>query len=147
MHKDVSLNVWGESYIDKDGHVYIGSDPFDADLTQLLKGSVMDEDGYLFDPKSKKKYDLTDAEITLSCAFDSVSMSDDLSSGKAQGKIISSVYKGDHYQYIIRTEEEEDFIVNSPYEWNLDDVVSVDIAKENFKVKLKKDISNYEVAD
>lgn len=147
MHKDVTQNVWGESYIDKDGHVYIGSDAFEADLTQVLKGSVINEDGFLFDPKTKKKYDLTDAEIVLSCDFEAIVMSDDLSSGKAQGKIISSVYKGDHYQYIIRTEEEEDYIANSPYEWNLDDVVSVDIAKESFRVKLKKDISNYEAND
>ena len=147
MHKDVTLNVWGESYIDKESHVFIGNDAFDADLTQLIRGSIMNEDGYLFDPKTKKKYDLTDAEIILSCAFSDISISDDLSNGKAQGKIISSVYKGDHYQYIIRTLEEGDFIANSPYEWNLDDVVSVDIAKECLKIKLKKDISNYEIKD
>ncbi len=147
MHKDVTSNIWGESYIGKDGLVYIGSDAFEADLTQLLKGSVMNEDGYLYDPRSKKQYDLTDAEITLSCDFDAVNLSDDLSKGKAMGRIISSVYKGDHYQFIIRTEEEEDYIANSPYEWNLDDVVSVDIEKESFRLRLKKDISVYEKND
>lgn len=145
MHKDVSVNIWGESYIDKNGKVYIGDDAFDADLTQLLKGSVLDEEGYLVDQKTKKKYDLSDAEITLSCDFEAIKISDDLETGKAQGTIISSVYKGDHYQYIIRTEEEEDYIANSPYEWNLDDVVSVDIDKNDLRLKLKKDISNYEV--
>ena len=147
MHKDVSTNIWGESYIDKNGNVYIGSVPFEADLTKILKDSVINEDGYLYDSRTKKKYDLTDAEIVLSCPFDAVSMSDDLSNGKAQGQIISSVYKGDHYQYIVRTEEEEDYIINSPYEWNLGDVVSVDIPKDSFKIKLKKDISNYEIND
>ncbi len=147
MHKNVSENVWGESYIDKDGKVYIGEDAFEADLTKLLKGSEIDSDGYLIDKKTNKKYDLTDAEVVLSCDFDAVTMSDDLEIGKAQGTIISSVYKGDHYQYMVRTKEEEDYIVNSVYEWNLDDVVSVDIEKDSFRLKLKKDISNYEVRD
>ncbi len=147
MHKDVTNNVWGESFIDKDGLVHIGSDAFEADLTQLIKGSYINEDGYLYDPRTQKEYDLTEAKITLSCDFDAIIMSDDLTKGKATGRIISSVYKGDHYQFIIRTEEEEDYIANSPYEWNLDDVVSVDIDKKSFRMRLKKDISVYEKAN
>jgi spermidine/putrescine transport system ATP-binding protein len=54
-------------------------------------------------------------------------LSDDLSQGHSQGTIVSSVWLGDHYQYIVRTDDEEDFIANTPYQWNEGDIVSVDI--------------------
>ena len=51
---------------------------------------------------------------------------------------ISIIYKGDHYQVIIRTfEEEEDFVVDTEYVWNENDKVSVKIAPENIKLTLK----------
>jgi spermidine/putrescine transport system ATP-binding protein len=53
--------------------------------------------------------------------------SDDLTKGHSQGTIISSVWLGDHYQYIVRTDDEEDFVCNTPYQWNEGDIVSVDI--------------------
>ena len=58
--------------------------------------------------------------------------------GDACGTIISIVYKGDHYQVIIRTdEEEEDFVADTEYVWNENDRVSVKIPKDKIKLKLK----------
>ena len=58
--------------------------------------------------------------------------------GDACGSIISIVYKGDHYQVIIRTdEEEEDFVCDTEYVWNERDRVSVKIPKDKIKLKLK----------
>ena len=52
--------------------------------------------------------------------------------------LIQIVYKGDHYQVIIRTdEEEEDFVVDTEYTWNENDRVSVKIPKDKIKLKLK----------
>ena len=53
------------------------------------------------------------------------------------GEIIQIIYKGDHYQVIIRTEEEDDFVVDTEYTWNEFDRVSVKIAKEKIKLSLK----------
>ena len=57
MHKDLNENEWEDALITKDGQVVIGEDPFPCDLTQLVKGSSLDENGYVVDPKNKKKYD------------------------------------------------------------------------------------------
>ena len=65
-------------------------------------------------------------------------MTDDTSAGGAQGNIISMIYKGDHYRYIVRTEEnEEDFVLSCPDLWNTGDLVGVIIPKEKIKITLK----------
>ena len=57
------------------------------------------------------------------------------------------VWKGDHYRYIIRTEEEEDYILDSVYSWNENDLVSVSVKAEDIVLKLKKDLSEYEIKE
>jgi len=145
MHKDLTENEWEESVITKDGQVIIGEDPFPCDLTQLVKGSSLDENGYIVDPKNKKKYDFTDAKVVAECDLDAPILDDDLSKGHSQGTIVSSVWLGDHYQYIIRTDDEEDFIANTPYQWNEGDIVSVDIPVKAIRLRLKKDLDQYVV--
>ena len=146
MAKDMVENEWRNAYITKNNQIEIGEYDFDVDLTQLIKGSQIDEDGYLFDPKSGKRYDFTDAEVIATCSFESLEVYDDLSKGVGKGTLVQCLWKGDHYQDIIRTEqEEEDFVFNTPYEWNEGDIVSFDIKKENIKIKLKKELESYEV--
>ena len=51
------------------------------------------------------------------------------------------IYKGDHYQLIVRTDEnEEDFVFDTEDTWNENDRVSVLIAKDKIKLKLKQEI-------
>ena len=54
------------------------------------------------------------------------------------GEVISSIYKGDHYQVIVRTfENEEDYILDTEYTYNVGDKVGVIIPSEKIKMKLK----------
>ena len=54
------------------------------------------------------------------------------------GTVISSIYKGDHYQVIVRTnDEEEDYIIDTEYTYNLSDIVGVIINKDKIKLTLK----------
>ena len=55
------------------------------------------------------------------------------------------VWKGDHYQLIVRTEDEEDFVVDTQWTWNENDTVSVKIDSTKIKLKLKADLSKYEI--
>ena len=50
-----------------------------------------------------------------------------------------------HYQLIIRTEDEEDFIVDTEWTWNESDIVSISIDSSKIKLKLKADLSKYEI--
>ena len=61
--------------------------------------------------------------------------------GQAAGQIVSIIYKGDHYQAIIRTpEEEEDFVCDTEYTWNEFDRVSVKISPEHIKMRLTGEV-------
>lgn len=145
MEKDFTMNVYTDAYIDKNNNVCIDDTPFEADITQLVEKGKVDEEGYLID-KNNKKYDLKDADVVAEVALDKIEIIDDIESEKAQivGEIIDSVYKGDHYQYIVRTESEEDFVLISPFTYNLFDKVGLHINKKDIKLRLKKEVSNYE---
>ncbi len=145
MEKDLNENSWDDAYINDLNQVVIGDDAFECDVTQLIKGSVLDEEGYLIDTKANKKYNLKNAPVKVTCSLDAPKLSDNLEEGEAHGVIIEALWKGDHYRDIVRTEEEEDFVINTQYEWNEGDQVSVSIEKSAFKLALKKEIGEYEV--
>ena len=63
--------------------------------------------------------------------------------GVVCGEIISIIYKGDHYQIIIRTDNYDDFVVDTQWTWNEYDRVSVKIPKEKLKVTLKQEVKKY----
>ena len=64
-------------------------------------------------------------------------MSDNLEEGGAQGHIISLIYKSEYYRYIIRTENEEDYVLACEDLWNENDLVSLIIPKEKIRLSLK----------
>ncbi len=145
MHKELTVNQYTDAYIDSNNNVVIGEDAFECDVTRLIPGSILKDDGKVEDPKTGKVYNFNDAEVVAEVDLDKVELSDDLSLGQAKGTIIQSVWIGDHYQYIVRTEDEEDYVVNSPYSWNENDMVSISIKKEDIRLRLKLDADQYVV--
>ena len=144
MEKEVTSNIYPTAWINNKNQVVIGEDPFDADVTQLLAGSSLTDDGYLLGSDGKK-YDLNDADVIAEIGLDKIEMIDGYDNGSANGVIVNLVYKGDHFQAMIRTDDEEDFIVDTIYNWNEGDLVSVKVLKEDIKLKLKGEITKYEV--
>ena len=144
MHREISTNIYDDAYINKNNQVVFANVSWDCDITQLLKNSHLDEEGYLIG-EDGKKYDLNDADVIVNVDMQDIEMSDKVEEGNITGNIIQMVYKGDHYQYIIRTEDEEDFVVDNEWTWNENDQVSITIAPNKIKMKLKGDIKNYEI--
>lgn len=143
MKRNISSNVY-EGYINKNNQVCFAEATWECDVTTLLKDSHVDEEGYLIDGNGKK-YDLTDAEVTVDVGMSDIEISDNLDEGNIKGEIIEMVYIGDHYQLIVRTEDEDDFVVDTEWTWNENDIVSVKIDKSKLHIKLKGDISKYEI--
>lgn len=144
MRKELLANVYPEAWINKINQLMIGDDAFDCDITRLLKGSHVDEDGYLVGPDGKK-YDLKDADVIAIVPIPDVHIVDNEEDGEASGTVVSTIYKGDHYQVMVRTEEEEDFILDTQYTYNLGDIVYIALNKENIGLTLKGEIEDYEV--
>ena len=147
MKKDFVTNIYTDAYIDKDLHVIIDDKPFDCELTQLIPNSVLDEDGLLFVKETNKHYDVKDATVVAEVDINNVELVDDINSDEAQavGEIVDIVYKGDHYQLIVRTDDEEDFVCITPYTYNLNDKIGIHIDKKNIRLRLKKEMSEYEI--
>lgn len=125
-----------EGIITKHNTVEFADGEFECDLTQLYPNSKYVDD-VLVDEKGNE-IDVVGKEVSVSIpVFGSIEMSDDADKGGTTGNIISLIYKGDHYQYIVRTENEYDFIFDDEDLWNENDFVSLIISKENISLKLK----------
>lgn len=125
-----------EGIITKHNTVVFADGEFECDLTQLYPNSKYVDD-VLVDEKGNE-IDVVGKEVSVSIpVFGSIEMSDDADKGGTTGNIISLIYKGDHYQYIVRTENEYDFIFDDEDLWNENDFVSLIIPKENISLKLK----------
>ncbi len=139
MEKEFSTNRY-DGYITKKNTVCFGDGEFECDVTQLYPGSILDEEGYIITAEGER-VDLTDADVNVEVGLKDIEISDDQEIGGAIGNIVSMIYKGDHYQLIVRTDEnEEDFVFDTEDTWNENDRVSVIIAKEKIKLTLKQEI-------
>ena len=120
MEKEFSSNKY-DGYITKKNTVCFADGEFDCDVTQLYPGSFVD--------------------VSVEVGLKDIEISDDADAGGAVGNIVSMIYKGDHYQLIVRTDEnEEDFVFDTEDTWNENDRVSVIIPKDKIKLTLKKEI-------
>ena len=136
MQKVYTVNKY-DGVITKNNAVEFGDGVFECDVTQLYKGSGLDEEGYLI-TSSGEKIDLSGVEVDVEVDTHDIVMTDNVDDGGAKGNIISLIYKGDHYRYIVRTEEnEEDFVLSCPDLWNTGDLVGIIIPKEKIKLTLK----------
>ena len=107
-----------------------------CDITGVIPKSKMKE-GILVD-ENGEAVDVSKFRVIVSIQPDDIEMSDEIDAGLVSGRIINLIYKGDHYSYVVRTDNEEDFIVDDEYLWNMNDRVSLIIPEEKMKFALKK---------
>ena len=135
MKKPFVSNFY-DGYITKDYKVEFANAEFDVDILPLFPGAHIDENEVLIDDKGNE-IDVVDMEINVEVPFDAITISDDLEASDIHGNIISLIYLGDHYEIMVRTEEEEDFILNTPDLWNENDEVSVIIDQSKIHLSRK----------
>ena len=136
MKKIFRVNKFTGS-ITKRNTVEFGDGEFECDVTQLYPGSHLDEEGYLITAKGEQ-IDLTGVEVNVEVDLMDITMSDNLDEGGAQGHIISMIYKSEYYRYIVRTENEEDYVLACEDTWNENDLVSLSIPKDKIRLSLKQ---------
>ena len=135
MKKPFVSNFY-DGYITKDYKVEFANAEFDVNILPLFPGASLNEDEILVDEKGNE-IEATDMEINVEVPFDAITISDDPDASDIHGNIISLIYLGDHYEIMVRTEEEEDFILNTPDLWNENDTVSVIIDKSQIHLSRK----------
>lgn len=110
----------------------------DVSVTKLIRGSRRLEDGTLVDAAGEK-VDLRRLKVLVSIQPGDITMTDHVDEGVVHGYIRSLIYKGDHYSYVIHTEDvEQDFVVDDEYLWNMDDHVGLLIPESKMKFQVKR---------
>ena len=135
MRKKFRVNKF-TGVITKHNTVEFGDGEFECDVTQLYPGSRLDEEGYLITAKGET-LDLTGTEVNVEVGLHDITMSDNLDEGGARGNIISLIYKSEYYRYIVRTENEEDYVLACEDLWNENDLVSLIIPKDKIRLTPK----------
>ena len=142
MKKELHSNIYTDAYIDKNNRVVISDTPFECDITKLISGSTLDSDGYVVAPDGTL-YDFTDADVIAEIGLDKIEILDDDEAGIVKGEIVSIIYKGDHYQLTIRTAQDEDFVLDTEYTYDENDLVGLFVKSENIKLTLKGEAKKY----
>ncbi len=82
-------------------------------------------------------------KVLVKVDFDDVEVTDDAEDGKIAGVVINSIYKGNYYQCIIKTDDQYDFFVDTDDDWLKGDRVGINIAKDKIIVeKLEEEVSD-----
>lgn len=126
-----------ESDVDKNYELTIFDGKIQCDLTKIIPGSKFNDAHELLDAHGDV-IDYEKLKVMLAIKPRHISMSDNEEEGIVCGHIINLIYKGDHYSYVVRTDMDEDFIVNDEYLWNMDDYVSLVIPEEHIQFSIKK---------
>ena len=143
MGRTMTTNKF-EGYIDNKNNVVFADGTWEVDVTTLLEGATLDEEGYLVD-KLGKKYDLKNADVEIEVGFNDIELFDNDEDGTVCGEVVQLIYKGDHYQVVVRTESDDDFVLDTEFTYNENDKVSVKVDPSKIKIRLKGDIANYEI--
>lgn len=144
-------------YIEPDGiHIMIAEDHttrFDADITKdyeldyngrsikcdlmkVIPGAEMKGDTIY--TSSGEELDIEKTKITISIKPSDIDMTDNADEGITSGNIISLIYKGDHYSYVVRTVHGHELFVDDEYLWNLGDTVGLIMPEDKMTFTVKK---------
>ena len=74
-------------------------------------------------------------EVKVFVPFDAIELTDDESDGVIGANVTQSLYKGTYYQVQVYTDTDEDFYVDTVYEWDIDDRVGIKIDPEKIIIE------------
>lgn len=74
--------------------------------------------------------------VRVSVDFDRIDVTDDEADGTLGATVVSSIFKGNYYQVILRTDHDYDFFVDTEDEWLKGDRVGINIAPADIKIEV-----------
>lgn len=126
-----------ECGFDSHGQLDFLEGKFGVNIASVVPGISKNENGTYSDTHGDE-IDLSKVKVIVSIKPGDIEMSDDKDAGQLQGHIINLIYKGDHYSYVVRTNEDYDIVVDDEYLWNMDDAVSLILDQQKMQFTLKK---------
>ncbi len=126
--------------IDEDMHLCFIDNRLPVDFSRIYPGSVQ-RDGQIY-ASDGTLINTVGARVDAYFNPADAVLSDDPDAGEVQGNIVSIIYKGDHYSYVVRSKNEVDYYVDDEYLWNIEDFVSVIIPLDRIEYHLKPAIGD-----
>lgn len=97
-----------------------------ADGVFEYQPSIFEKAGYSADEYIK-------AEVKVSIDFDKIDLTDYENDAPIAGNIVSSIFKGDKWQYVVKSDNGFDFFVDTEDEYDSNDRVGISIKPEDIK--------------
>lgn len=127
MPKDMKVNHY-TGIMDKDGWLQLTDGHVPVPLEDLFEG-YRKEHGHIVDRNGNKVH-VEGEKLKMYFSSKLADLSDDPNEGYFQGNIVSIIYKGDHYNYRILSENKVEYSVDDEDLWNIGDFVSVIIPQD-----------------
>ena len=109
----------------------------ETSVTQIIPGSKRQADGSLLDARGEA-VDPSRVRVLISIEPQDITMTDEVETGLVSGQITNLIYEGDHYVYVISTDQGQDFITYDEYLWNMGDEVGLIMPVDKMRFSLKK---------
>ena len=122
MPKDMKVNHY-TGVLDKEGHLELIDGSIPVPIEDLFEGYHL-EHGHVVD-SGENKVHIEGEKVKMYFPSKLADLSDDPEEGYFKGNIISIIYKGDHYNYRVLSENKVEYSVDDEDLWNIGDFVSV----------------------
>ena len=148
LAEDYEFTVQNNAEFDVGEEVYLTVEPNGIHIMKKLKvvnefdGVVTDENtvefcGGEFEFINKLGLEKGD-EVRVKIPFGKVELTDDEDDGVIGANVTQAFYKGTYYQVQVYTDDDNEFFVDTPDEWDMGDRVGVKIAPEDIEVIRKE---------
>lgn len=107
-----------------------------CDLVRIIQGSYMKND--VLYGANGEELDIEKTKIQIAIKPSDIEMTDNIDDGITYGNIISLIYKGDHYSYVVRTAHGHELFVDDEYLWNNGDAVGLIMSEDKMTFTVKK---------
>ena len=133
MRKTATENLYDGVVLDAQT-VEFAETEWKCDVSQLYPNSRLTEDGTLVD-EHDEPIDCKNTEVEVKVSLHDILLTDNEADGSVGGDMVYKIFKGDHYNYTVRTDEGYDFMVDSTDNWDDNDRVGVVIDPKHIVLK------------
>ena len=134
MPYDTTMNLYEGTIVDETTADF-GAFTLAIDLKNLYEGSHLGASGHLVNAE-QKPIDWNGQRVSLNFNPADGDLSDDENAGFVCGNIDTIIYVGDHYMYIVRGDQDEEYYVDDEWLWNAGDRVSIVVPGDKLKLQL-----------
>lgn len=135
MHVENDL----EGVISDINEIELSGGYFPCDTVSLANYATLDEDGRPLD-ENGDLIDLKGRHVRITIPFNKIELTDDEEDGIIGADVITILFKGNHYQYGVKTDTNDFFYCDSLDQWDDGDRVGIKVRPEDITLELLSEV-------